>query len=61
MTDHGSTLRNLVGDKYLYSWTPGPRGPRRYVFIDATVVGYHKALRHAEQIFHTSRKEASDD
>jgi hypothetical protein len=54
MTDFGSTLRNLVGNRFLYSWAPSPGSPRRYVFDDGTFLGYHKALRHAEELFFQS-------
>jgi hypothetical protein len=66
MLNHASThrnresaLRNLVGDKYLYSFQPGLslRTPRRYVFTDGVQIGYHNALRHAEALFHASRNE----
>jgi hypothetical protein len=53
-SDFGSTLRNLVGDRYLYSWRPGPASPRRYVFDDGTFLGYNNALRHAEELFFQS-------
>lgn len=59
MADYGTTLRNLVGDRYLYSWCPAPGSPRRYVFDDGTFLGYAKALRHAEELFFAAGREAN--
>ena len=45
--DTVTVIRNLVGDQFLYAYSPGD-GRTRYVFTDCTKMGRAAALKHAE-------------
>jgi len=43
-------IRDLVGDAFLYSYSPGDRLGTRYVFTDGTFLGRSAAIKHAEEL-----------